>query len=1077
MARSTSPDGPGPSSARKKRKLNSISGTGDSAGSGSSRQPAAKKRRSQAKGKEKEKTEADWPEYFQKLFKIFKALNTVLAFCSSRKHIAATFPVVRKSVEGLLKEPLDLAKVAELTALLPDMIKFAYEAKNNIRINATQTQHREPSPDFGKFQQEGMYGTQVHEEEHVLILEFAENSKGKKTPVNQTFTLPPALTPAAVKKLVEKRNERFIEAVNNLIQSTSDDEDPAVLLQEAARDCIPINPSSQPLVAFSNTTGKELDMIPDSTHRPSISETIENIKEEEWYKDQITWTRTFPSREGQLALLEHPLPRAIRQAFKESRNITSLYTHQVAAIDALARNSDVIVSTSTASGKSVIYQAPVLRFLRDDKAATAIFIYPTKALAQDQKAALKQLLGVCPGLEGIQVATYDGDTSQEDRPTIRENASIIFTNPDTIHASILPHEDLWRRFLKNLKLVAVDELHYYHDLFGSHVAMVMRRLRRICAAVGNRHVRSISCSATIGNPIVHMKKIFGLDDVEAVTEDGAPSGRKDFLIWNPPWIDPSDPKFGKHSPITEATGLMRYLMKRGIRVILFCKIRKVCELAMKAIRTDLSAEGRHDVLDRVMAYRGGYSQEDRRKIEHEAFSGNLLGIVATNALELGVDIGVLDAVIMLGFPFGLASLRQQIGRAGRRARDALAVLVLDDTPIDQHYLHNPNELFDRPMDDLVVDLDNKFIVESHLQCAAHEMPMTLEDEKWFGPLTKEICETKLVKDRDGWYHTNSKFLPYPAKHVSLRGAEEEAYSVIDVSNLKKGGSAQILEEIEVSRALFELYEGAIFIHQGVPFLVKEISHDNMTAKVIRTDANWITSPRDFTDVDAVETHRIKEIKNSPYRAFYGRVDVKTVVFGFFKTRNKVILDVVDVDMPPYERTTMGMWIDIPLPTLAFMKERGINPAEAIHSAEHAFLNRFSLAAELRTECKAAEKEYKAATSQRKRPARLIFYDIFGNTGIAAKAFDHTSEILNDASVAVSTCPCEDGCGNCISSPSCSENNTVASKLGALVVLQALLNVQVNSNSVPYLIDNAHETIIAADTVKAVQGVVIEKDPI
>lgn len=521
-------------------------------------------------------------------------------------------------------------------------------------------------------------------------------------------------------------------------------------------------------------------------------------------------------------------------------------------------------------------------------------------------------------------------------------------------------------------------------------------------------------------------------------------------------------------------------MARGIRVILFCKIRKVCELAMKALRAELTADGRLDILDRVMAYRGGYSQHDRRKIEKEAFSGNLLGIVATNALELGVDIGVLDAVIMLGFPIGgIASFRQQAGRAGRRARDALAVFVAESYPIDQHFVNNPSELFDKPMKDLIIELDSKVIIEAHLQCAAHEMPVTLEDEKYFGPTLKDLCETSLIRDEDGWYHTHPKFLPFPAKHISLRGAEEEKYSVIDVTKVDNpGGQAFILEEVEISRALFEIYEGGIFIHQGLTFIVKEVSHDSKTAKLVRTDVNWITQPRDFTNIDAVQTYRIREIKGSPFRAFYGRVELKTVVYGYFKIRNKAIIDAVDLDTPPWERESTGMWMDVPKPILELMRDSGINPAEAIHAAEHAFLNRFALAMDLKTECKVAEKEYKTKASQRKRPARLIFYEPTGKgEGIAVKAFDHVSDILRDAHDAVESCQCEEGCAACIDSLSCKEGNLVSSKTGALIVLKAILGHPIDVDLIPEYppeISNLPSTVVQAPAVRTAPGVEVEE---
>ncbi|KAK7693290.1 hypothetical protein QCA50_002857 [Cerrena zonata] len=618
------------------RKRGTSTAVDDEQAPGPSKRPRATKGQSaKSKGKAKVSTQpSEWPEYFDALFKvgicplrsqkvlghmfffqIFKALNTVLAFCSSRKQLAITFPVVRASVEGLLRHPLELSKVAELKALLPDIISFAYIPTAQLRIHEDSvkqvTQDRSSSasksadfslPPSSIGSDTRPLGLTVDDEdEHVLVLDFHETTKGKKTSnPGFMYTLPPALTPAATKKLVEKRNERFVQAVNELLQATPEGENPADLLQAAARDHIPIDPNKP-------KTQEPSREVPDPQHRPAIEDVILDIQQQQWYSEQISYHRIFDAKLGQNAELAEPLPESIQTALREARKINSLYTHQVAAINALSEGQHVIVSTSTASGKSVIYQVPLLRFLKSDSHAKAIFIYPTKALAQDQKAALEQLLCACPGLEHIKVSTYDGDTPQEHRREIRETASVIFTNFDMIHASILPHEDVWRSFLKYIKLVAVDELHYYAGIFGSHVAQVIRRFRRVCAAIGNKRVQFVSCSATIAKPSRHMSDMFGVSNVVEVTEDGAPAGRKDFLIWQPPLKDPQDPDSGHKSALSEATALMRYLMARGVRVILFCKIRKACEQAMKQLRGELTADGRLDILGKVMAYRGGTS--------------------------------------------------------------------------------------------------------------------------------------------------------------------------------------------------------------------------------------------------------------------------------------------------------------------------------------------------------------------------------------------------------------------------------------------------------------------------------------
>ncbi|KAJ3802442.1 P-loop containing nucleoside triphosphate hydrolase protein [Lentinula aff. detonsa] len=1058
-----------------------------------------KSRTVKAKRKETDQNFDHWPQYFHMLFKVYKALNTVLAFVTSRKQLATTFPSIRSSVENITKQPLDMSQVAELKALLPEIITFAYVPRNQIQVNVS-AKFSKDEPDFSAFAKHSS-----KEPEHVLLLEFAESWKGAsggtKASHNE-YLVPATRTPAATKKLVEKRNDRFIKAVNELLAATSSSDDPVFLLKAAARDYIPVDPEH---IKNNPSVDETAHMpVPSSEDRAPVHDILAELQEQHWYKDQIVERRTVEPREGQTGCLDPLLSSSIQQALKSSRNIETLYSHQATAINALNSGKDVIVSTSTASGKSVIYQVPLLRLLENDPHTTAIFVYPTKALAQDQKSALDNLLRACPGLEHIQVSTYDGDTPIEQRAGIRASASVIFTNFDMIHAAILPHEELWRRqaFLKNLRLFVADELHYYSGTFGSHVAQIMRRLRRVCVAVGNHHARFVSCSATIANPLAHMVNIFGLDSsqIQVVTEDGAPTGMKEYLIWRSPYVDEHEPALGRQSSIAEATALMRFLMKRGIRVILFCKIRKVCELAMKTLRNELSSEGRYDILERVQAYRGGqsfwyriahlvvlirrsglgYSAEERRRIEHDAFTGHLLGIIATNALELGVDIGTLDAVLMLGFPVTLSSFRQQAGRAGRRKRDSLAVFIAEGLPIDQYYLNNPHELFDKDTDDLLIDLDNEIILEAHIQCAAHEMPICFEDEKYFGPLLKEICKFKLHRDEDGWYHPDSKCLPSPSKLISIRGIQEDKYVLVDVT--KSDTSAKILEEIEISRAVFEVYEGGIFIHQGRPFIVQEIHHDTMLVKLVQADVNWITKQRDFTDVNALQTYRIRAIKATPHRAYYGRVEIFCQVFGFYKMRHNVILDVVDVESSPWIHETVGMWIDVPDLVLQLLRDKFIKPAAAIHSAEHAFLNQFPLASDIRTECKAEEKEYLKKESRRKRPARLIMYDPVGHgTGVAAKAFEHASDTLNKALIAVESCRCERGCVKCILSPSCKEGNIVSSKPGALAILKAILNIEINPDSIPFETDeralHGHDSIISVSPVhtRTAQSVPIGND--
>ncbi|QRW02955.1 DEAD/DEAH box helicase [Ceratobasidium sp. AG-Ba] len=1001
------------------------------------------------------KREADWPVFFQDLFKVFKCIgpkysNRVLLV---EKASCLNIPGCPESIDTQCPapiRPLELERVAQIKALIPELVRFAYFNAHELRVNAASA-----SDEKDKFDvyDPSNFTAPADENEQVLVLDFVESNSGSRPPRGSApangYMLPVALTPAAIKKLIEKRNERFSAAVDELVSACrATSEDPVILITSAAQDHIPVDPTAI-LEQRHASTSKSLP-APSPSDRKSISTIIEDLKtcEEEGhlYRDQIVHERVFEPREARWGQLDHELSSPILGALKAARNVTGFYGHQAAAINAIWSGKNVIVSTSTASGKSIIYQVPVLCALEKDRSVTAIFIYPTKALAQDQKGALEQILHEYPGMEGITVATYDGDTPQDQRAVIRKTASIIFTNFDMLHASILPNEEHWRRFLKNLHLIVVDELHYYSNVFGSHVSMIMRRLRR---------------------------------DIEVITEDSAPAGQKHFLLWNPPYLDSQDPSLGKVSSMSEACWLFRNLLKQGVRTIMFCKIRRICEAAMKAVRTELTSEGRTDILAKVKAYRGGYSQKDRRAIEHEAFSGNLLGIIATNALELGVDIGTLDAVIVLGFPFGIASLRQQMGRAGRRARDALTILVADERPIDQHYVNNPEELFSQNVGELHIDLDNQIILESHLQCAAHEMPIhAAQDESYFGPSLKAICESSLKPDKEGWFHANPKFLPYPSKFISIRGIQEEKYALVDVSLLDQAmGEARVLEELEMSRAMYELYEGGVFMHQGQTFIIKEVSHDQKLARIIKSDVNWTTRPRDFKDIDALQTFRIRAIKNSSKQAFYGSVQVSVHVFGFFKLRGNTILDIVDIQTMPYERTTTGIWMDVPKTILDLMKQKGVDASASIHAAQHAILNQTYLASDMKTECKVPQKEFAKYESSRKRPARLIFYDAAGDgSGICAKAFDHISTLIRDAASALERCPCEDGCPSCIQGTKCTEGNIVSSKIGASLILKSLLDVEIDADSIPnFGITDLPDTIVEAESVRKANDVKVESD--
>ncbi|RMY49985.1 hypothetical protein D0864_14633, partial [Hortaea werneckii] len=793
------------------------------------------------------------------------------------------------------------------------------------------------------------------------------------------------------------------------------------------------------------------------SERKSIPEIIQELKSSEWYTEQIVpdGHRVFDPQEAVYGSLSFPLSQDLVNALYNTRNIESLYSHQTEAINALHDGQNVIVSTSTSSGKSLIYQIPVLHQLESEPQTRAMYIFPTKALAQDQRRSLKDLLSYLPGLEQVMCETFDGDTPMSERNTIRDEARIIFTNPDMLHLTILPQEEAWRSFLQNLRYVVMDELHVYNGLFGAHVALIMRRLRRICAAVGNRKVKFISCSATVANPEEHMRTLFGLEeDVTLVDFDGSPSGRKEFLCWNTPFKDPGDPTSGRGDTFAETARLFCQLILRGVRVIAFCRVRKQCEVLTTAVKAELHSLERDEVMNRVMAYRGGYTAQDRRKVEKEMFDGKLVGIIGTNALELGVDIGSLDAVVTVGFPYTIANLRQQSGRAGRRNKDSLSVLIGDCFPTDQYFMQNPDEIFTKPNCELQVDLTNMLVLEGHIQCAAHEMPIRPdEDDKYFGKQLSEICEERLRKDDLGFYHTDERFLPHPSRTVAIRDTEESHFAIIDTT---PGHGNVVLEELEASRAFFTIYEGGIFLHQGRTYLVKEMSTDRMVAKVEYVKVDWTTQQRDFTDIDPVETEMIRRIPGSLSRAFFGSIKVLQNVFGFFKVdKKRRILDAVQVDNPPIIIFSKGMWLDVPKSAIQILNSRRLNVAGAIHAAEHAILSLMpnfviSMPGDVKTECKVAIKEFAKKETSRKRPARLTFYDAKGGqhgSGIAAKAFEFIDLLLNQAS-------------------------------GAEVILKSLLNREIDVDSLPWGPEDERvpagiETVVLAEEVRPARGRAVE----
>jgi DEAD/DEAH box helicase domain-containing protein len=1028
-----------------------------------------------------------WPARFTQLDRLHKALNAAYTFFCTRKHMPTTLDGMKSLVKAHGHEP-SIEDVAQVASLVPRSIRFSYVDEEELSVNASEVRDRGP---FGRGREPtdpfALPDASSGRRRQVLLFEYIDSDLKRQVqnktgePIAPTARLRseslklPVYGQKQMISVIEKRNKKFKAAIDEFLKScAAEGVDPSAQLDRQYPAFVPIE--------HRDTTEAIAELpreIPQE--RKTIAAIIEEIKSLEWYTDQIVpdGHRAIPPQSPVYGDLEFTLSQALVDAIYNVKGIERLYSHQAEAINHLYRGHNVIISTSTSSGKSLIYQLPVLHELEKDPDTRAMYIFPTKALAQDQRRSLKELLRYMPGLEAVMVETFDGDTPMSSRNEIRDDARIIFTNPDMLHLTILPHEESWRHFLRNLKFVVVDELHIYNGLFGSHVAFVMRRLRRICAAVGNRNVKFISCSATVANPEQHMKTIFGVGAVKLTDTDGSPSGGKEFVCWNTPFKDPKDKKSGRGNSFHEGSRLFCQLVLRGVRTIAFARTRQACEAFLSEVKKELTALKRAEVGNRVMSYRGGYTPQDRREIEREMFDGKLIGIIATTALELGVDIGSLDAVISIGFPYTIANLRQQSGRAGRRNKDSLSVLLGQAFPTDQYFMSNPDELFTRPNCELQVDLENMLVLEAHLQCAAHEMPLLpAEDAAYFGDLVFSIAPERMRKDGDGFYHCSERFLPFPAKHVAIRDTEDTHFAIVDTTNDRN----IVLEDLEGSRAFFTVYEGGIFMHQGMTYIVKEFSQERMMAKVERVTVSWTTQQRDYTDIDPVETEVIRKIPDSLSRAFMGSIKIKQVVFGFFKidARGR-ILDAVQVDNDPIILYSKGFWLDVPKAALEILTARRLNVSAAIHAAEHAILGLLpnfviSMPGDVKTECKLAKKEFSKKETTRKRPARLTFYDSKGGStgsGISTRAFEHIDLLLRQAAERVSSCFCLGGCLECCCSELCRDMNQVISKAGAEVVLRSLLNWEIDVDALPMGPEEGSpagvETVVPATEVLPARG--------
>jgi DEAD/DEAH box helicase domain-containing protein len=657
----------------------------------------------------------------------------------------------------------------------------------------------------------------------------------------------------------------------------------------------------------------------------------------------------------------------------------------------------------------------------------ALYLFPTKALAQDQLRSLKELF--YPQLFQIdEVTTFDGDTPQPERAGIRKNARVLLTNPDMLHIGILPNHQQWSRLLRRLRYVVIDEAHTYRGVFGSHVSGVIRRLRRLCQFYGS-NPQFICCSATIANPGEHAQRLAGLP-FEVVDDDGSPHGGKDFAFWNPPIID--EARSIRRSANSEAANLFAELVSQGIRSLTFVRTRQLTEIIYNYTRQRL-AEVSPALANKIKPYRAGYLPKERRQIEKELFGGELLGVVATTALELGIDIGDLEATVLTGYPGSIASTWQQAGRSGRSRDRSLSFLIGLNNPLDQYFMRHPDAFFGKSVENALVNPDNPYILRAHLLCAAWELPLVGDDEEFFGAaLLQErsvLEEQGLLRERKGRWHV-SPSIAYPAQGINIRSTSGENFAIMDTT------TDSLLETIEASVALFFIFPGAIYLHQGESYLVENLDLAARTAYARPVTVNYYTQDKEITDLHIIKVMREKSF--GEIKVYLGEVEVTTRVVGFKKKAQftEEVIGEEPLDLPPQVFPTVALWFDLPPGIEARLAKAQLDFAGGLHAAEHAAIAILPLFALCdRNDIGGVSTPLHPDTGR----AQIFIYDAYpGGIGISERGFDLVEQLWQTTLKAIKECPCEEGCPSCVQSPKCGNNNKPLDKKAAQLLLEGLL---------------------------------------
>ncbi|GCD36000.1 helicase [Streptomyces chrestomyceticus JCM 4735] len=773
---------------------------------------------------------------------------------------------------------------------------------------------------------------------------------------------------------------------------------------------------------------------PDGGTSPSPRTVLDRLTQGASRATRITHTEHLPPRIGSHAEWPARIRPEVLEAVRAA-GIAHPWTHQARTAEHALRGESVVIATGTASGKSLAYLVPVLSGLLDGseapngRGATALYLAPTKALAADQRRAVGEL--AAPLGTAVRPAVYDGDTPVEEREWVRQYGNYVLTNPDMLHLGILPAHPRWSSFLRALRYVVIDECHSYRGVFGSHVAQVVRRLRRVCARYGSEPVFLLA-SATAAEPARAAGRLTGLPVAE-VTEDASPRGEVVFALWEPPLTELHGEQGApvRRTATAETADLLTDLALQEVRTVAFVRSRRGAELIALIAQERLGTVARA-LAQRVAAYRGGYLPEERRALERALHTGDLLGLAATTALELGVDVSGLDAVLIAGYPGTRASLWQQAGRAGRAGQGALAVLVARDDPLDTYLVHHPEALFDQPVESTVLDPDNPYVLAPHLCAAAAELPLTEDDFSLFGPaapgLLPSLEARKLLRRRaKAWHWTRRE---RAADLADIRGQGGSPVQVVE------SGTGRLLGTVDAAAAHTTVHTGAVHLHQGRTYLVEHLDLEDDVALVQEANPPYSTTARDTTAIAVLETET--EVPWGDARLCFGSVEVTNQVVSYLRRRliTGEVLGETKLDLPPRTLRTRAVWWTV---TEDQLDAARVNPEQlggALHAAEHASIGLLPLFA-------TCDRWDIGGVSLPLHPDTLLptvfVYDGHpGGAGFAERAFHTAPEWLAATRKAIASCECEAGCPSCIQSPKCGNGNDPLHKRGAVRLLTELL---------------------------------------